>query len=100
MNYTDNESVFIQRAQAWRRCAHGKAVVIGIGLHMTGTAQSAIRQIELADRWKGGFSLFTYSSLFGPPGGVSPADKGNGSPAQRGERLAAVRRTLLRIAGR
>jgi len=100
MNYTDDEATFVQRAQAWRRRAHGKAVVMGIGLHMTGTAHNAVRQIELADRWKGGFSLFTYSSLFAPPGGMGSADNGNGSPAQRGERLAAVRRPLLRIAGR
>jgi uncharacterized lipoprotein YddW (UPF0748 family) len=100
MNYTPDEATFVQRAEAWRRRAHGKAIVMGVGLHMTGTAHNAARQIELADRWKGGFSLFAYSSLFAPPGSTAPADDGNGSPAQRRERLAAVRRTLLQIAGR
>jgi uncharacterized lipoprotein YddW (UPF0748 family) len=100
MNYTGDEATYVRRAEAWRRCAHGKGVVMGIGLHSAGSPRGTIRQLELADHWNQGFSLFSYSSLFGSTARTGPAETGTAATTQRQERLAAVRRTLLQMAER
>lgn len=100
MNYTDDEATYIRRAQAWRQRSHGKLVVMGIGLHTVRSSRETVRQVELADRWGQGFGLFAYSSLFAAPGGRGPGDSPTASASQQRERLVAVRRTLLRMAGR
>lgn len=97
MNYTADEQLFVRRAHAWRGRAHGRPVLMGLGLFLHKTTAPTLRQLELAEGWRQGFCLFSYVSLC-----TSPDEKlRQGATDQlRRERVAVVQKVAVRMIGR
>lgn len=64
MNYTRDTEQFRKQHQSWVRAAGGGTIVEGIGVYMHEDPGTTRAQLALAERWDGGFCLFSHNALF------------------------------------
>lgn len=83
MNYTDSDEFFRVRARE-NRAELGDACFPGIGAYKHASAAQTVRQMAMC---RGGFALFSYSSLF-----VSPDDR-----RREDARLCTARRRAVKL---
>jgi uncharacterized lipoprotein YddW (UPF0748 family) len=64
MDYTDDTHKFRRRQEAWREAVPNRHVAAGIGVHLHKDPRVTYNQLEFAEYWGSGFSLFSADHLF------------------------------------
>lgn len=64
MNYTTDTRKFRRRQEAWREAVPNRHVAVGIGTYLHKNPRVTYNQLEFAEYWGSGFSLFSANALF------------------------------------